>query len=198
MEASLLPLALWAGASVASPSTRSMPLRLEQAADAARERLDDLRAARLHRGVVDLDARDRQAEVAGLADLAEQVRRAQHGLGGDARVVEAASADLVALDHGGLLAELGGADRGHVPAWTRADHDAVVGGLRHLGRAYRSVRSTAWILPITRTSFQNSQPARPMLSAHTTAATIVEATTRASEVTRIWKASSPSKPSTAQ
>ncbi len=37
-----------------------------------------------------------------------------------------------------------------------------------------------------------------MLSRHAAAAAIVDATTSASEVTRIWKASSASKPSTAQ
>ena len=52
--------------------------------------------------------------------------------------------------------------------------------------------------PITRTSFQNSQPAEPDRDQQIAGRVIVEATISASEVTRIWKASSASKPSTAQ
>ena len=74
---------------------------------------------------------DGDAEVVGLVDLGEHVGDAQDGLGGDAGVVEAAAADDVALDDGGLHAELGGADGGHVAARSRADDDAVVGGVRH-------------------------------------------------------------------
>ena len=106
---------------------------LEQPADARGERRDDLLAARLHAGEVDLDVCDLQPVLAGLADLGEQVGRAQHGLGGDAGVVQAAPAELVALDDGRLLAELRGADRGHVAARPGADHDAVVGVLGHRG-----------------------------------------------------------------
>ena len=63
---------------------------------------------------------DVDAELVGLVDLGEDVGDAQHGLGGDAGVVEAAAADLVLLDDGGLHAELGGADRGHVAARARS------------------------------------------------------------------------------
>ncbi len=106
---------------------------LEQHRDARGERRDDLLAPRLDRRVVDLDAGDPQAELLGVADLAEHVGGAQHRLGGDARVVQAAPAHLVALDHRGLEAELGRPDRGHVAAGSGADHDAVVVLLGHRG-----------------------------------------------------------------
>ncbi len=51
---------------------------------------------------------------------------------------------------------------------------------------------------MTLMSFQNSQPPSPTLTAQMTAATIVDATTSASEVTMIWNASNASKASTAQ
>ena len=71
-------------------------------------------------GEVDLRLADLDAELAGLADLGEDVGDAQHGLGRDAGVVQAAAADRVLLDHGGLHPELGGADRGHVAARARS------------------------------------------------------------------------------
>ena len=100
---------------------------LEEARHAARQRLDDLRAALHDGGVVDLGVSDLQAEVAGVADLLEHVGGAQDRLGRDARVVEAAPADRVLLHNRDLHAELGGADGGHVAARARADDDAVVG-----------------------------------------------------------------------
>jgi hypothetical protein len=100
----------------------------EQAGHARGERRDDLVATGLDGRVVDLDAADLDAEVVSLADLRQQIGRAQNGLGRDAGVVEAASTDLVALDDNGLLAELGGTDRGDVAAGSGPDHDAVIGG----------------------------------------------------------------------
>src|SRR5581483_3085628 len=138
---------------------------LEQAADARGERVDDLRPALLHGGVVDAHLAHAQPELLRLADLAEQVGRAQHRLGRDAGVVEAAPAELVALDDGGPPAELRGADRGHVAAGAGADHDRVVGALGHrvvsLSKRPRAPprrydwttprsRSVAWMRPITR------------------------------------------------
>ena len=69
----------------------------------------------------------------GLVDLGEDVGDAQHRLGRDAGVVEAAAADHVLLDHGGLHAELGRADRRHVAARPGSDDDAVVSALGHGG-----------------------------------------------------------------
>ena len=59
---------------------------------------------------------DGDAEVVGLVDLGQDVGDAQDGLGRDAGVVQAAAADDVLLDHGGLHPELGGADGGDVAA----------------------------------------------------------------------------------
>ncbi len=106
---------------------------LEQAGHARGERGDDLLAAGLHGGVVDLHAAHLQPVLLRVAYLREQVGRAQHRLGGDAGVVQAAPPDLVALDDRGLFPELRGADRGDVAARSGADHDAVIGSCRHFG-----------------------------------------------------------------
>ena len=99
--------------------------------DAVGERLRDLRAALLDRLPVDRDAAGLDAQLGALlGDLGEDLGGVEHGLGRDAGVVEAAAAGLVALDHGGLLAELGGADRGDVAAGAASDHDHVVAGHR--------------------------------------------------------------------
>ena len=104
---------------------------LEQHRDAAGERRDDLAAALHDGGEVDLRLADLDAELGRVADLLQDVGRAQHGLGGDARVVQAAPADRSFSTHGRLHAELRGADRGHVAARTGADDDAVVGSGGH-------------------------------------------------------------------
>src|SRR6185312_16451422 len=105
----------------------------EQAADAAGERLDDSLAAHAHLREVDRVTRDLDAELAGLLDLADDVGSAQHGLGGDAGVVEASAADHVLLDDGGPHPELRGADRRHVSPGTGTDDDAVICGFGHGG-----------------------------------------------------------------
>ena len=96
---------------------------LEEAGHAAGQRLDDLRAAGDHGAEVDRRLGDLDAELAGVAHLLQDVGRAQDRLGGDAGVVQAASADLVLLDHGGLHPELCRPDRGDVAAGARADDD---------------------------------------------------------------------------
>ncbi len=118
---------------------------LEQAGHAAGERLDDLVAALEDLAEVDRALGDRDAEVLRLVDLVQHVGHAQHGLGGDAGVVEAAPADHVLLDHGGAHPQLGGADGGDVAAGTGADDDAVVGALGH-GRE-RLVHARTWSRP---------------------------------------------------
>ena len=86
-----------------------------------------------------------------LRDLGEDLGGVQHRLGRDAGVVEAAAAGLVALDDGGLLAELGGADRGDVAAGAAADHDHVVDrpsafdSIRTGLGVSRAARSGIWI-----------------------------------------------------
>ena len=104
---------------------------LHQARHAAGQRRDHLLAALHHRAVVHLGLADLDAELAGFTHLAEHVGDPQHGLGRDAGVVQAASADGVLLHHRGLHAELRGADRGDVPAGTRADDDRVKRGGSH-------------------------------------------------------------------
>jgi hypothetical protein len=107
---------------------------LHETADPAGECLYDLVA--VLRRVLEVDRRlsiELNPEAPGVLDLGEDVGRAQHGFGGDAGVVEAAPAELVSLDDGGLHPELRGADRGHIPTRSRADHDTVVGGAGHGG-----------------------------------------------------------------
>ena len=94
------------------------------------ERLGDRGAALLERIPVDRDVLDRDPELGPVADLVVELGGAQHGLGRNAGVVEAAAAGLVALDDGRLLAQLRGADRRDVAAGPTADHDHVV-GIRH-------------------------------------------------------------------
>ena len=71
-------------------------------------------AAGLDGGVVDLHVCHPQTEVLRVAHLGQQVGGAQHRLGGNAGVVEAASPHLVALDHSRLQPELRGPDRSDV------------------------------------------------------------------------------------
>ncbi len=104
---------------------------LEESRHAAGQGLDDLLAPRAHRAEVDRRVVDRDAVIRCLADLTEHVGDAQHGLGGDAGVVQAAPADLVGLDDRRLHAELSGADRSDVAAGTGADDDAVIRGVGH-------------------------------------------------------------------
>ena len=104
---------------------------LEQPGHAAGQRGDDLLPPRADGGEVDLRLADLDAEAVRLAHLGEDVGDAQDRLGRDAGVVQAAPADAVLFDDGGLHPELGGADRGHVAAGPRPDHHAVVSGISH-------------------------------------------------------------------
>src|SRR4051812_43456908 len=146
---------------------------LEQPCHAARQGLDDLRAALHDGGVVDLRVAHLQAEVAGVADLLQHVGGAQDRLGRDARVVEAAAADPVLLHDRDLHPELGGADGGNVAAPARADDDAVEGS--HGGGGRYLTRCGAWSLAMTRLSFQNSQPPEPTAPRHTNNPTTFDA-----------------------
>ena len=154
---------------------------LEQAGDAAGQRLDDLLAARRITAPKSTVGSATWMPNSPASRISLQhVGRAQHRLGGDAGVVQAAPADLVALDHGGLHAELRGADRGHVAARARADDDDVVGGFGHgtstlaNGSVARGPRAGSLdASPSTRTSFQNSHPPRPTTVTQTTTASDV-------------------------
>ena len=103
---------------------------LEEAVDAAGERIDDFVLAGEHRGEV-------EADVAGVdAVLGERVlgfgvalARFEQGLAGDAADAEAGAAEAVFFfDAGDVLAELRGADRGDVSAGSAADDEDVVLG----------------------------------------------------------------------
>ncbi len=89
---------------------------LEQAGHPAGECLDHAATAGHHRGVVDLGFAHLDPEVVGFADLLQNVRRAQHRLGGDAGVVQAPAADLILFDDCRRHPELSGPDGGHVTA----------------------------------------------------------------------------------
>ena len=79
-------------------------------------------------GVVERDALRRDAELlAADRHAVVQLRRLQQRLGRDATDVEAGASELVRLDQGHLEAELGGPDRGGVPAHAPAeDRDVEV------------------------------------------------------------------------
>ena len=123
-----------AGRATPSPSMTSILFFLNRPRDAAGQRLDDLRAALADGAEVDRRGSATVMPNSSASSISdEDVGDAQHRLGGDAGVVQAAPADRVLLDHRGLHAELGGADRGDVAARPGADDDAVVGALGHGG-----------------------------------------------------------------
>jgi hypothetical protein len=68
----------------------------------------------------------RQAVVLGVFHVVVDFGRAQQRLGRDAAPVEADAAEMLALDNGGLHAELGGADGGDIAARSATDDDDVV------------------------------------------------------------------------
>ena len=73
------------------------------------------------------------AERRALARLVGDLGRVQQGLGGDAAAVQAGAAELVLLDQGDRLAQLGGAQRAGVTAAAAAQDDDVVGPLSATG-----------------------------------------------------------------
>src|SRR5205085_1115109 len=126
-------------------------------------------------------------ELGRVLDLGQHVGHPQDRLGGNAGVVEAAPADDVLLDDGGLHAQLRGADRGDIPARTRADHDAIE-RIGHPDSAYRTSvgshrapgRSGIWMRAMARTSFQKSGPASPRVTRQTSTPATVP--TKSSEI----------------
>src|SRR6201996_371627 len=102
--------------------------------DPAGERFRDLGAARLQGGPVDRDVAD-DPELGAVLRLMEDLRRAEDRLRRDAGVVEAATARFVALDDGGLLAQLGGTDGGDITARATPDHDDI----EALWHVYKSI-----------------------------------------------------------
>ena len=110
----------------------SIAVLLEQPGDAAGERLDDLLAALADRAEVDLGLADRDAELAGVADLLQDVgRRAAPPWPGCTRSSGSARRPSSFSTTAVFMPELRGPDRGDVAAGTGADDDAVVRGLSH-------------------------------------------------------------------
>ena len=107
---------------------------LEEQLDAAGQPLDDLVLAGVHLLHVEAEVpgrrrvAERQAPFLPVLRDLERVRVLEQRLGRNAAPVQAGAAEhRRALDHGGLQAELRGADRGDVAARPGADHDDVVG-----------------------------------------------------------------------
>ena len=113
-----------------------MTLFLSQSIFTPPERVSETFVAPLaERGPVERRAVDADAEVGGVLDRVEELGRVEHGLRRDAGVVQAAPTGLVRLDHGGLLAELGGPNGGVITAGTAPDHDYVIG----IGHAFELI-----------------------------------------------------------
>jgi hypothetical protein len=110
----------------------------EQVLDAAIELARDLARALDHLREVVADVLGLQTEVAGMLHQRVDLRGAQQRLGRNAAPVQADAAQMLALDQGGLHAELGAADRGDVAARTAADHDHVELVLGHQASLLRS------------------------------------------------------------
>ena len=100
---------------------------LEQEADAFHQPVGDLAAALLGDGVVQLQVVEAEAELLGFAGQdAGELGVAEQRLGRDAAPVQTHAAQVVALDHGDLLAQLRCADGGHIAARPAADDDEIV------------------------------------------------------------------------
>jgi hypothetical protein len=79
----------------------------------------------------------RESVIAQMVQEMGDLGAAQQGLGRNAAPVQADAAQLVALDHRRLHAELGRPDRGDIAAGTRAQHDEIEGFLGHDVRSSR-------------------------------------------------------------
>ena len=88
---------------------------------------DDLLLALHHSREVDLGLGNADAEVRGVADLAQQVGAGKQRLGGNAAPVEAGAPELGALDERHLGAELRGAERGNITGGPAAEHHDALG-----------------------------------------------------------------------
>ena len=117
-----------------APDDRHFVL-FHQEADAVVEPLGDGARARHHGLGVVADIVGFQPIVLGVLHVVENLGRAQQRLGGNAAPVEADAAEIVALDDGGLEAELRGADRGDIAAGAGADDQDVEGSVRHVRHA---------------------------------------------------------------
>ncbi len=103
---------------------------LQQEADALVELAGDAARALDDGANIEADLLRRQAVIGGMLHVMVDLGGAQQRLGRDAAPVEADAAEMLALDDGGLEAELGGADGGDVAARPAADDDHVI-DIRH-------------------------------------------------------------------
>ena len=177
---------------------------LEQPADAAGERRDDLLAARLHAGVVDLDSADLQPELlrrrgsrrADRPSAGPPWRGCRRSSGSARRPCPSRSPPS------SCRAARRGSRRHSRPARSRSrcSHTRSQPSAPEPIEADASEPGGAVAIPVRRPgsgpsparASRTASPPSTMLSRHTPAASSVEATTSASEVTRIWKASSAS------
>ncbi|GHA69670.1 hypothetical protein GCM10010372_81260 [Streptomyces tauricus] len=107
----------------------------------------DLAAAVVGGAVVEAHV-TRDAELLGL--VVEDVGEfgvAQQRFGGDAADVQADASPVLLLDDGDTLAQLGGADRGDVPAGSRAEDDDVEVRATHGGSFLLSLSEVSIVLP---------------------------------------------------
>ena len=115
----------------AAAADRRDRVLLEEVLDALGVGEDDLVFVFVEGGEVELGVRDGDAEGGGGARAVQHFRGLQQRLGGDATDVQAGAAgERVFLDHGGLEAQLGGADGSDVATGPAAD-DGEVEGVGH-------------------------------------------------------------------
>ncbi len=100
---------------------------LRQPVEAAGQLADDVLLPGAELVQVDLRLREGDPEARGVLGLGEHLRRVEQRLRRDAADVQADAADpLMALDQRHLQAEVGGAERGRIPAGPRPhDHEAL-------------------------------------------------------------------------
>src|SRR5690606_21984496 len=132
---------------------------LHQVADPGVELGGHLARALDHLSEIERGAGDGKAVVAEMAEGLEHLAGLQQRLGRDAPPVQADAAEGVALDDGGLHAELRGADRRDVAARAGADHDDVEVRCHTAVSAYRRRR-----IPTPRVNHQSG--AGPTSRAH--------------------------------
>jgi len=126
---------------------------LEQIADAAGQLLGHPARALHHLCEVETDVLGGEAVGVEIVQDVVDLRRAQQRLRRDAAPVQADAAQMLALHHSGLHAELRGADGGDVAARPAANDDQVEAGLCHgwlLFRCGRRAVPTAALPPGTR------------------------------------------------
>jgi hypothetical protein len=104
---------------------------LQQMGDAARQLSGDVAAALHHLLQIEAHILGAEAVGVGMAQQMADLGGAQQGLGRDAAPIEADAAEMLALHHGRLQAELGGADGRDIAAGAAADDDQIERSVCH-------------------------------------------------------------------